>query len=76
MPALNPRVNVVLDKDIYQQVRSLAQKQGISLSLKVRDLVAQALSLDEDKFWLEKAGERRKSLDSAKLLTHDAVWKK
>lgn len=74
MPASNPRVNVVLDKDLYQAVKEQAKHQGISLSLKVRDLVAMALSLDEDKFWLEKAKERSATFSKGKALSHDDVW--
>ena len=75
MPATNPRVNIVLDKDLYQMVKKLAKEQGISLSLKVRDLVAQALNFSEDKFWLEKAKERRDSFSNKKALSHDQIWK-
>ena len=39
MPTKNPRVNVVLDKDLYRTVHELAQHQGISMSLFMRDLV-------------------------------------
>jgi hypothetical protein len=35
----NPRVNVVLEKPLYAKVERLAKKDGVSLSLKVRDLV-------------------------------------
>ncbi|MBI5198594.1 MAG: toxin-antitoxin system, antitoxin component, partial [Nitrospirae bacterium] len=48
MPTKNPRINVVLEKPLYNSVQHLAEKEGISLSLKVRDLIKEALELEED----------------------------
>ena len=39
MPAQNPRINVVLNNLLYQDVRLLAEKDNVSLSAKVRDLL-------------------------------------
>ena len=74
MPTTNPRVNVVLDKDLYKAVKAEAKAQGISLSLKIRDLVAEALNFGEDKVWLKKAEERRKSFKKSEALTHKDIW--
>ena len=75
MPTTNPRVNVVLDKDLYENVKQQAKAQGISLSLKIRDLVAQALNMSEDKYWLQKANKRRDGFKKTEALTHNEVWK-
>ncbi len=48
MPTRNPRVNVVLEKPLYERVLKLAKKEHISLSLKIRDLVREALDAQED----------------------------
>ena len=48
MPAKNPRVNVVLEKPLYDSVRRLAAKEKISLALKIRDLIKDALEAQED----------------------------
>ena len=48
MPTKNPRINVVLEKPLYDNIERLAKKDGVSLSLKVRDLVKEALELQED----------------------------
>jgi len=37
MPTKNPRINVVLEKPLYNSIERLAKKEGVSLSLKVRD---------------------------------------
>ena len=48
MPTKNPRVNVVLEKPLYKAIARLAKQDGVSMSLKVRDLVREALELEED----------------------------
>lgn len=76
MPTNHPRVNVVLEKPLYDSVSSLAKKDGVSLSLKVRDLVREALELQEDVHWNKLATKRARSFDSKKALTHAQVWGK
>jgi predicted DNA-binding protein len=61
MPAKNPRINVVLEKPLYERVRRLAANEKISLSLKIRDLVKEALDAQEDLALAEFAGEREKT---------------
>ena len=39
MATKNPRLNVVLEAPLYSSLRSLAQKERVSLSLKARDLI-------------------------------------
>ena len=43
VPAKNPRVNVVLEKPLYEVLRRWAKRDGVSLSLKVRDLIREAV---------------------------------
>jgi hypothetical protein len=67
MPAQNPRINVVLNNLLYQDVRLLAEKDNVSLSAKVRDLLKEALEIQED---IALSGFAEKT----KTLTHDDVW--
>ena len=48
MPVKNPRINVVLERPLYHAIEWLANREGVSLSLKVRDLVKVALEIEED----------------------------
>lgn len=48
MPAINPRVNAVLEPPLYRAVARLARAEGVSLSQKVRDLIRDAVELAED----------------------------
>lgn len=74
MPAKNPRINVVLDTVMYQNIQSLAEKEGVSLSNKVRDLIRDALEIHEDVYLAALSENRYETLDESSLLTHDDVW--
>lgn len=74
MPAKNPRINVVLEPSIYEKVQLLAQKDGVSLSSKVRDLIIEALEIQEDLCLALLAEEREKSWDPSSTLSHEEVW--
>ena len=74
MPTKNPRINVVLERPLYNNVERLAERDGVSLSLKVRELVKEALEIEED-FGLSQLGEtREKSFSRKKALKHNEVW--
>lgn len=74
MPTKNPRVNVVLEEPLYKNVVSLAKRDGVSLSLKVRDLVKEALETEEDITLSLLAEKREKTFKRATALKHDEVW--
>ena len=74
MPTQNPRINIVLDNFLYQNVQLLAKKDNVSLSAKVRDLLKEALEIQEDIALSGFAEEREESWNDSKALTHDDVW--
>ena len=74
MPAKNPRINVVLDIPLYKNVQFLAKKDGVSLSTKVRDLLREAMEIQEDIYLSSAAEKRLETLDLTSTLTHDDVW--
>ena len=74
MPTENPRINIVLDKSLYQNVRSLAQRDNVSLSAKAKALIQEALEIQEDIALSDLAEKREKAWDNSEALTHDGVW--
>ena len=74
MPTKNPRINVVLDKPLYQNVQFLAKKDGVSLSTKLRDLIKEALDVQEDVYLAKMAEKREKSFKDSRALSHEEVW--
>lgn len=74
MPAKNPRINVVLEKPLYEMIARLAGKEGVSMSLKVRDLVREAIETEEDMTLTVFAEKREKTFKRSKALKHEEVW--
>jgi len=74
MPAKNPRVNVVLEQPLYDLVSSWARRDGISLSLKVRDVLKAAAETEEDAVLAECAEKRERTFSRRKALSHSQVW--
>jgi metal-responsive CopG/Arc/MetJ family transcriptional regulator len=75
MPARNPRVNVVLEKPLYEAVDRLAKEEGVSLSTAVRDLVKEAIEIREDIDLVRFAETRERSLRRSRALSHKDVWR-
>lgn len=74
MPAKNPRVNVVLERPLYDALGRLARREGASLSTKARDLLRGALETHEDVGLATIAERRERTLSRSAALTHEAVW--
>jgi len=74
MPTKHPRLNVVLEPPVFRSVKRLADREGVSLSLKARDLIREALELYEDAHLAGVAQEREATFDRKKALTHEQVW--
>ena len=74
MPTKNPRINVILEEPLYATIEQLAKRDKVSLSLKVRDLVKEALAVEEDVALSLFAEEREKTFRKATALKHNKVW--
>ena len=74
MPAKNPRISVILDNQLFDQIAHIAKRDGVSLSLKARDLLKEALEIQED-IILSKLGEDRdRTFSNSNALDHDENW--
>ena len=74
MPTKNPRINVAVDKSIYSTIETLAKEKGVSMSMITRDLIKEALEINEDAFLADFAEERERTMDKENTLSHDEVW--
>jgi predicted DNA-binding protein len=74
MPTKNPRINVVLDDNLYKNIQLLAESDGVSLSAKVKDLIKEALEIQEDLYLAALAEEREKTWDESTTRSHDQIW--
>ena len=76
MPAKNMRVNIALERALYDALGVLARREGASLSTKARDLLRDALETHEDLALAAIAAERERTLDRTESLTHGAVLRR
>lgn len=74
MPTKNPRINVVLDNPLYKNIKYLAERDGVSLSNKARELIKDAIEIQEDLYLAEIAQSREKTLTDSNTLSHEEVW--
>lgn len=74
MPTKNPRINVVLENTLYEKVKVLADRDGVSLSTKVRDILREALEIMEDIHLASFAQVREASWRDTEALSHEEVW--
>ena len=70
------RVNVALERALYDALGLLARREGASVSSKARDLLRDALETHEDLALTEIAADREQTLDRTKSLTHGAVLRR
>jgi hypothetical protein len=75
MPAKTARVNVVLERPLYDALGQLARRRGTSLSTTARDLLRDALAMQEDLALADIAKERERVLVRSAGLTHDDAWR-
>ncbi len=62
MPTKNPRIHVVLEKPLFERLRSLSIKEGLSMSLEAREIIRQALNSAESPTMKPFKGTHMKSL--------------
>ncbi|MBI1821632.1 MAG: antitoxin, RHH family protein [Nitrospirae bacterium] len=74
MHGKNPRINVVLERPLYQVIQKKAKRDGLSMSLVVRDMVKEAMELHEDIGLAKFSEEREKTYSKSKSLTHKEIW--
>ena len=74
MPSRNPRINIVVDPQVYEQIKQLAERRGVSISMAARDLIRDALVMEEDADLAELAGEREETFREDAALSHEEAW--
>ena len=74
MATKKPRVNVVLDRNMYKIIKDLSGSEDSSMSSTMRDLIREALELREDVALAKFAEKRKKTFSKSKTLSHKEVW--
>ena len=71
MPATHPRLTTVVEPALFEAIETLADRDQVSLSQKVRDLLLGALELAEDAA-LEGLVEQRRKVSKKGYLLAEA----
>ena len=74
MSTKHPRLLVVLDAPLHKWIRRAARAEGVSLSLKARDVIRAAYEEAEDVHWARVGAERLSAFRHANAKTHAQVW--
>lgn len=72
MPAQQPRIHTVLDESLYEAIKKQAEKEGVSLSQKTRDLLKLAMEIQGDRK-LDSLVDQRKENDEESI-PHEDFW--
>lgn len=73
MPTKNPRLNVVLDPELYELVEKISKQEDKSMSVVAKELIEDALEKHEDLLLSEIAMKREEK--SKKTVPHEKAWK-
>ena len=73
MPTKNPRLNVVLDPELYEIVEGISKQEDKSMSVVAKELIEDALEKHEDLLLSEIAMKRESK--SKKTVPHAKAWK-
>ena len=73
MSTKNPRLNVVLNDELFEMVERIAKQEGKSMSVVAKELMEDALEKHEDMLLSEMAMKRESK--SKKTIAHDKAWK-
>ncbi len=72
MPTAKKRINLTVEDDLFENLKSLAKKEKSSIASLSHALLERALELRED-MHLSKVGEERLS-QKGKRISHKDIW--
>ena len=74
MPAKHPRIMTVVDEELAHWLRRRSEAEGRSVSVVVREILAQQYAEDEERFWAKEGEERLRSFDRSTSVSHEDAW--
>ena len=73
MPTKKPRLNVVLDAELYDLVEKISKQDEKSMSVVAKELIEEALERHED-LQISQIAMKRET-QSKKIISHEKAWK-
>ena len=74
MQSKTTTISVAVDPPVFEQIKQLAARRGVSPSMIACDLIKEALVTDEDQALARLAAEREATLRNDTTLSHEEVW--
>ena len=74
MPTKNPRINIVVDEELYNTLKEIAKQRRESVSSLAKKYIEIGLSIAEDIGLSKLAEERLNSFSPEKALSHEEIW--
>ena len=74
MPAKNPRISAVVDHGLLKWLRAKAKRDGISVSLVVRDPLMRVRNDEEEQYWAATGEDRLESFTRDDAVSHEDAW--
>lgn len=74
MPATNPRVTAVIDEQLADWLRRRSEREGRSVSVLVREILAERYAEDEERYWAAEGEQRLAGFERDTAVAHDEAW--
>lgn len=75
MPAQNPRITTVVNREVATWLRRKSKSEGTSVSTLVREILARQLAEEEERYWAAEGEERLGSFDPETAVSHRDAWR-
>ncbi|WP_022854488.1 hypothetical protein [Thermodesulfatator atlanticus] len=66
MPTKHPRLCIVLEPELFNRVRKLAEIKGVSMSSMVCELLRESLEIEEDLLFMKHLSYREAKMEDRK----------
>ena len=74
MPATNPRISTVVDKELATWLHRRAAAENRSVSTVVREILAKFHAEEEERYWAGEGEKRLSTFDEPTAVSHDDAW--
>lgn len=74
MSTKHPKINLVIERPLFETIKTLSEQNDLSLSSQIRSLVLEALENIEDIELVKLAEERYRTFNHHKAITHKEMW--
>ncbi len=74
MPAQNPRITTVVEKDLARWLKKRSEAEGRSVSTVVRNILQTFYEEHEERFWAKEGEQRLETFRESEAISHEEAW--